>query len=248
MIRATVLTSVMDDYDTLKPTLPQDGAQVNWVCFTDSEKLRSEAEQHAILFERGPFGDHVTGVAHPTGWQVVYYARPAGEHPNRAAKKPKVAPRMFTDAPASVWLDASFRVVSPRFVADVVTAAQESESGIAQFKHPWRGCLFDEADASLELPKYRHEGATIAVQSAAYDRAGMPRGWGLWATGVIARRHDDPVFKWGLDWGQEIARHSYQDQISHPYACWRHGLRPVDLPGDHFHNSWLAYEGSARHG
>jgi hypothetical protein len=238
MIRATVLTALMDDYDTLKPVLPQEGADVDWVCFTDSVRLRDEAELGLLDGLR----------IHPTGWQIVYCDRPADVHPNRAAKAPKMQPRLFTDAPASVWVDASFRVVSPRFVADVVTIAGESEAGVAQFKHPWRDCLFDEADVSVTLPKYGLEADVIHYQKRAYDDAGMPRHWGLWATGVIARRHDDAVFKWGIDWGNEIVKRSYQDQISHPFTCWRHDLRPVDLPGDHFHNSWLAYEGSARHG
>jgi len=238
----------MDDYDTLKPVLAQDGAQVNWVCLTDSKQLLAEAKEWGITFDRGPHGDHMTGFAHPTGWRIVYYARPADEHPNRAAKKPKVAPRMFTDAPFSVWLDASFRVVSPRFVVDTVTLAAESDSGVAQFKHPWRDDYRDEADASLALVKYTHQQGMIRRQADAYDHAGMPRHWGLWATGVIARRHSAPVVDWGHVWGREIRNHSYQDQISHPYACWRNGIRPVDLPGDHFHNNWLAYEGSARHG
>lgn len=248
MIRATVLTALMDDYDTLKPVLPQEGADVNWVCFTDSRRLRAEAEEHGITFGRSPLGDYVTGVAHPTGWQIVYYDRPADVHPNRAAKAPKMQPRLFTDAPASVWVDASFRVFSPRFVADVVTIAGESESGIAQFKHPWRDCLFEEAAVSQDLPKYAGERERIVQQAMRYVDAGMPFNWGLWATGVIARRHDDAVFKWGIDWGNEIMAHSYQDQISHPFTCWRHDLRPVDLPGNHFHNPWLNYEGSARHG
>lgn len=247
MIRATVLTSVMDDYDTLKPILAQDGAQVDWVCFTDSEKLRREAQDHAIVFERGPHGDWVTGIAHPTGWEIVYYARPADEHPNRAAKKPKVEPRMFTDAPFSVWLDASFAVVSPRFVVDTVTLAAESDSGVAQFKHPWRGCLFDEAAESMGLPKYHDERAALSRQMIDYAAAGMPHDWGLWATGVIARRHSAPVIDWGHVWAREIRRHSFQDQISHPYACWRNGIRPVNLPGNHLGNQWLSYEGSGRH-
>lgn len=239
MIRATVLTALMDDYDTLRPILPQDGAEVDWVCFTDSKRLRDESS---------PVWNDAPEWHHPTGWRIVWYDRPAGEHPNRAAKLPKMQPWIFTDAPTSVWLDASFRVVSPRFVVDTVTAAQESESGIAQFRHPWRGCLFAEAQESIRLPKYNRQIEAITLQEHTYRDAGMPADWGLWATGVIARRHDDPVFKWGLDWGREIVEYSYQDQVSHPFVCWRHGLRPVDLPGDHFHNGWLAYVGSARHG
>lgn len=242
MIRATVLTSIMDEYDTLRPVMPQDGAEVNWVCLTDSKTLRDDAQAR---WEE--IGNPYAPMTHPTGWEIIYYDRPADEHPNRAAKRPKMHPGMYTSASVSVWLDASFRVTSPRFVADVTTIAAESPFGIAQFRHPWRDCLFSEVTASLELPKYADEAQRIRFQRDAYMAAGMPPGWGLWATGVIARVHTQAVLDWGRAWGRQIDAYSYQDQISHPYALWRAGLRPVDLPGNHFHNSWLAYEGSGRH-
>jgi hypothetical protein len=242
---ATVLTSIMDSYDTLKPICPQVGVEVDWVCLTDSVKIRDEAEIYTN--EDAGRGVYVQGLKHPTGWQIIYYARGAYEHPNRAAKRPKIYPGMYTGSPASVWVDASFRVLSPRFVIDTITIAGESADGIAQFKHPWRDDYRDEADASLMLPKYADEQGLIRRQADAYDHAGMPRHWGLWATGVIARIHTRPVLEFGRMWGKQIDAYSYQDQISHPYTLWRHGLRPVDLPGDHFHNAWLAYEGSGRH-
>lgn len=246
MIRATVLTSTMDEYDTLKPVMPQDGAEVNWVCLTDSKRIRDEAEIYTGEVTADG-GIYVEGLKHPTGWQIIYYDRPADEHPNRAAKRPKMHPGMYTGAPVSVWLDASFRVVSPRFVVDTVTPAAESEHGIAQFRHPWRDCYWDEANVSVTLPKYGLEADQIHHQRRAYDDAGMPRHWGLWATGVIARIHTRPVLDWGMAWARQIDAYSYQDQISHPYTLWRAGLRPVDLPGNHFGNAWLEYQGSGRH-
>lgn len=245
MIRATVLTSIMDDYDSLKPICPQDGADVNWLCLTDSKVIRDEAEIYTN--EDTGNGVYVQGLKHPTGWEIIYYQRPGDEHPNRAAKRPKIHPGMYSGAPASVWVDASFRVLSPRFVVDTVTAAAESAHGIAQFRHPWRDCYEDEVQASIALPKYEYETGNLLRQAMAYAEAGMPRHWGLWATGVIARVHTREVLDWGRMWGKQIDAYSYQDQISHPYSLWRAGLRPVDLPGNHFHNAWLAYEGSGRH-
>jgi hypothetical protein len=245
MTRATVLTALMDDYDTLKPVMPQDGADVNWVCLTDSKTIRDEAEAHTERI--ADLWRNLAGLHHPTGWEIIYYDRPADEHPNRAAKRPKMHPGMYTGAPASVWVDASFRVVSPRLVVDTVTIAAESEYGIAQFRHPWRDCLYSEVTASLDLPKYAEEAERLQLQRHDYLAAGMPPDWGLWATGVIARVHTRPVLEFGRMWGKQIDAYSYQDQISHPYTLWKHGLRPVDLPGNHFHNAWLAYEGSGRH-
>lgn len=213
---AAVVTAVYDSYDTLKPVLPQAGLSVDWVCVTDNPHLETE------------------------GWRIV--VRPcSGLHPNRSAKVPKMFPELFTPAPASVWVDASFRVTSETFVADVLSYAEP----IAQFVHPWRNCLYDEADASAPIPKYT--GEPILEQAKEYRGEGHPEHWGLWATGVIARQHTRPAQILGVDWAAEIDRWSFQDQVSEPFALRSAGLRPASLPGTHFANLWLAYEGSGRH-
>jgi hypothetical protein len=221
MTTAAVLSALYDGYDVVKPVLPQRGVDVEWVLVTDDEAL-------------------YRGDADPLGWQIVYEPRP-DMHPNRAAKTPKMLPADYTAADQSVWLDASFAVVSPTFVPDVLAHA----APIAQFSHPWRACLFDEAVASAPIPKYA--GEPILEQADAYRGAGHPAGWGLWATGVIARRHTPEVIQWGKAWLDENYRWSFQDQISHPYICWSHNLRPASLPGTHLGNAWLAYQGSGRH-
>jgi hypothetical protein len=218
---AAILSAVYDAYDTVKPTLPQQGIDVEWVLVTDDEAL-------------------YRGDSDPLGWQVVYEPRP-GLHPNRAAKHPKMLPTDYTVADRSVWVDASFAVVSPTFVVDVL----EHADPLAQFVHPWRACALDEAFASAPIPKY--DGEPILEQADAYRAAGHPPGWGLWATGVIGRQHTPEVVAWGKAWLAEIEKWSFQDQVSHPYVCRLHGLRPASLPGTHFANPWLTYQGSGRH-
>jgi hypothetical protein len=88
----------------------------------------------------------------------------------------------------------------------------------------------------------------VLEQADAYSLAGHPERWGLWATGVIARRHTDAVRELGVRWLHETERWSFQDQISQPYALRETGLRPQAFPGSHLATPWLAYEGSARHG
>lgn len=233
-LKAAVITAIYDSYDNLKPALPQTevpgrredgkgiGSQaVEWVCITDDPQMEDE-DTHL-------------------GWRIVYEPRP-GVHPNRAAKTPKYRPWDYTDAPASVWIDASFRVLSEAFAAEALAYADP----IAQFAHPWRDCLLDEARASAPLPKYA--GEPVLEQADRYIAAGHPLQWGLWATGVIARRHTDPVKRLGQYWTTETEGWSFQDQISQPYALRLAGLRPRPFPGSHLATPWLAYQGSERHG
>ncbi len=221
MSDVALITAIYDSYDSLKPVLPQAGVDVEWIVVTDSVP---PAEQAA-------------------GWTIVHEPRP-GVHPNRAAKHPKYEPWKYTDAPVSIWVDASFRVVSDRFAVEA-TAGLTDEEPIAQFVHPWRDCLFAEARESAQLAKYA--GEPVLEQADRYSEAGHPEGWGLWATGVIARRHTAAVQELGVRWLAETERWSFQDQISQPYALRETGLRPQALPGTHLATPWLAYEGSGRH-
>lgn len=211
-----IITSIHDGYDTLKPALAQAGVDVDWVLVTDVEP------------------------ADALGWRVVVEPRP-DVLPVRAAKNAKFEPWRYTDAAASVWIDASFRVVSP----DFASAMLEHAKPIAQFVHPWRQCLYDEA---IEIAALGMDPDGVAAwQTRRYREAGHPTGWGLWAAGVIARRHTAAVRRMGVAWAREVASGSARDQVSQPFVLRQAKLKPVALPGTHLANAWLKYEGSGRH-
>jgi hypothetical protein len=218
-MKTTIISAIYDSYDTVKPIQEQDGLDVKWVMVTDSPALCDDAMKW--------------------GWFPVYEPR-HHLHPNRAAKTPKCLPWLYTDTDSSIWIDGSFRVISPTFAKDVLALADP----IAQFVHPWRDCALAEAEECIAIPKYAKE--VLQEQLEAYEER-LPRHWGLWATGVIARYHSPEVVQMGFDWLADIYRWSYQDQVSYPRACRRNGLRPTSLPGMHLANQWLSYEGSSRH-
>lgn len=220
MADIAIITAITDGYDTLKPVMPQVGADVEWICVTD--------------------GDPLPDIEAASGWTLVCERR-SGQHANLAAKLPKLRPWQYTTAPMSIWIDASFRIISPRFAVEAAAYADP----IAQFPHPWRDCIYAEAAASEELPKYA--GEPIAAQASHYWQQGHPEHWGLWAAGVIARCHTQQVMDFSTAWAREINTWSFQDQISQPYALRQCGLRPTALPGTHFANDWVTYEGSSRH-
>lgn len=221
MSRVALITAIYDSYDELKPVVPQAGVDVEWIVVTDTLPPAELAE----------------------GWTIVHEPRP-GVHPNRAAKHPKYEPWKYTDAPVSLWVDASFRVVSGQFAVEA-TAGLTDDEPIGQFVHPWRDCLFAEARESVGLAKYA--GEPVLEQAEHYRWLGHPEGWGLWATGVIARRHTEAVRELGERWLAETDAWSFQDQISQPFVLRETGLRPAALPGKHLSTPWLSYEGSGRH-
>ncbi len=213
--QAAIITAIYGDYDELKPVLPQAGLDVEWICVTDKPRQ-----------------------AH--GWRVVVDPK-VGVHRNTAAKEPKCAPWRYTDAGMSIWVDGSIQVLSDRFAVETLLVANP----IAQYVHPQRDCIYDEAEHCREHPKYAS--LALRAQADSYRAQGHPEHWGLWASGVIARRHEPEVRAFGEAWLEEIACWGFQDQISEPFCLRRKGLCPWPIPGNIFDGRLISYEGSSRH-
>lgn len=225
-----IITSVTDGYDTLKRIKPQFGVSVEWIAVTDGKEIRENDHGWTVVRI-----DHRDGPRAPGNADL--------SHPNRMAKIPKCLPMMYTEAPYSIWIDASYRITSPVFAKEAIEFAHP----LAQFVHPWRDCVYTEGAESIRIPKYEGQSNTIAAQMGEYRKIGHPEHWGLWATGVIVRKHTEDIRTMGEQWLTEIRRWSFQDQVSEPVALRMCDLRPAPLLGDHITNPWLKYEGSARH-
>ena len=213
-----MVTAIYGGYDQPRPTLPQYGGNVEWVLVTDDETI--------------PDG-HL-------GWRVVYEPRP-GMAPMRASRPPKLRPWEYTDAPASVYMDASVWVTSPSLAADFLAAADP----VSSFAHPDRDCLFDEAEVAAVQARYAAE--PVAAQAVHYREAGHPEHWGLWENTIIGRHHTPEVIKMGEAWAAEVDAWSTHDQMSFPFVLRQAGLRAGVLPGRALGSPWHRWGGSARH-
>lgn len=224
MADVAIISANYGSYDVAKAALPQEGIDAEWILVTDDLSMSDG-----------------TG-----GWHVIHEPQP-GVIPIRAAKRPKLRPWLYTDAPASIWLDGSYRVLSSHFAVDVLALADP----LAQFPHPDRWCIYDEAPASLPIPKYA--GEPITEQAEHYRAMGHPEQWGLWATSAVVRHHTPEVRKHDEAWAAEVEQWSTQDQVSQPYVLRNTGLRPSLLPGGeqrwpaYRFSRWLRLEASGKH-
>lgn len=216
-MKVTVITAIYGGYEELKPAMPQIGHDVDFLCLTDDPELFAN------------------------GWQIATEDDLPND-PNMAGKFPKCCPWAYCnpDVGASIWIDASFRITSRNMVADLIARAHP----IAQFLHPDRDCIYEEARASMGLERYRDLPLQQQIDSYTTDH---PAHWGLWAAGVIARRHDAGVRRFGAEWIEECERWGVQDQVSEPFALRRNGLRPASLPNSLYSNPWLSFEPSKKH-
>lgn len=210
----SVITAIFGNYDSLKDVAEQT-INAKFVCVTDDPTLRSET--WSIKLEPKAF---------------------AGKrHPRLLAKAPKFRPWRYVNSTQSIWVDGSAQIFGANFVADVLEAL--GDEPIAQFRHPWRDCIYDEGEVSKSMLKYQD--LPIDSQLNYYRKQGHPEHWGLWAAGLIARNHGPEIEKFGNLWLTENETWTYQDQLSEPYLLRQLGMRPVDLPHPFESNPWLSF-------
>lgn len=209
-----LVTAIYGGYDTLHP-LPAGHGFDDAVCVTDDPMMAAD------------------------GWRTVVEPHPHMP-PRLAAKQAKCQPWRYTPMPASVWIDGSAEVTGPglRAAADHLLPTHD----LVVFAHPEpRHDAYEEAEFCRDWPKYA--GWPIREQMKHYRKEGLPVGSGLWACGVIGRRHTRRIQRFGDEWLDEQMRWSIQDQLSFPYLVWRDDLTvrtwgpPLWGPG----NPWIRW-------
>src|ERR1035437_10878662 len=83
----------------------------------------------------------------PNGWELRSID-PIPEFPRLAAKMPKVLPHHFLpDYETTIWVDGTHLITNPLFAQEAIESMGDSE--MALYKHPYRDCIYDEAEASV---------------------------------------------------------------------------------------------------
>ena len=181
----------------------------------------------------------VTDVPVRSDWRNV--VEPSDVHPRLAAKRPKARPDLYTHCEGSLWIDGSAYVLSDQFVPLVREKLVEHE--LILWEHPEdRNCLVEEAAVCQDWPQYRSE--PLRGQVSHYLSLGMPRNFGLWAAGSIARRHSVQMARFGDAWLEEMERWTIQDQVSLPFVLWNQGIDPGTFGLPQFDNdliTWLPH-------
>ena len=136
----------------------------------------------------------------------------------RSARFVKLHPHLyFPEYDFSLWVDANIRVRDN--IADFIAAVSQ-DTYIGAFDHPYRNCAYDEVVTCIKRQK--DAPAILQEQSARYAREGFPTGAGLWETGVLARRHNDPqCIRFMHEWWRELELGSRRDQVSLPVVRQR---------------------------
>ncbi len=161
--------------------------------------------------------------------------------PRLDSKFPKFRPDLFTTCDYSVWVDASMRDEN-NWLRQAVEKKLLSHD-LVFFRHPQRDNVLEELIASLDLDKYLDQ--PIIDQVHSYQVQGFKDDLGLWAGGVIARKHTQENIDFGDAWLVENNKWSIQDQLSLPFVIWKLRLVPGVFDEDQYSGplKWIQHKG-----
>ena len=158
---------------------------------------------------------------HPSqGWKQIITARRFSD-PRMEAKWYKAFPdRLKFHEDYVIWVDGSIRIISTEFAGYMVSQAKDT---MAAFQHPWRNCIYKEAQECHDMLKYKDQ--PILAQVEHYRDLGWPENGGLIAGGVICWRRSYINPDANQSWWLEMMSWTLQDQLSFPIIAERHGLQ-----------------------
>lgn len=194
-----VYTAITKGYDDLKmPYSVSD--RCDYVCFTDDPSIDGNG-----LWDIRPFPN-------PELDQV------------RKCRQLKILPHVyFPEHKYSIWVDGNIKITAD--IDELIEKHFDQPGpGFLSFKHPWRDCIYDEAEAVIANRKGLEDSSgekRVRDQMAKYEREGMPKNNGLIESNVILRKHT-PEVNWIMEqWWEEVKMHSRRDQLSFNYVAWK---------------------------
>ena len=217
--RPVVYTCHFGDYEDLIEQPVARTSSIDFICFTDQADLRSET------------------------WQVRTVPN-FGLGPARESRRPKLMPHLYLgEYDQSCYIDGSLTLkVAPE---EVFEALSGQETDFVCIKHPWRDCIFDEAEEIIRSDI--DDEMRVREQMDAYRAAGHPAKAGLVKGGFLLRRHNEAHLKdFGDAWFAHVLRFSKRDQLSFPFLARQLKLRHAVLDMDFTSSPWFIWEAKER--
>lgn len=204
MTSVAILSALYSSYEWAKPVPPDLGVPA--LMMTDDPDLNApgwitHVLPHHLEFTSGqPWTDPsaTVGMMRHKFWKCF----PKEAFLAAGLKEPDVV----------IWLDASITITAPNFVDLCLEALGADDWSVTP--HPWRSCVYTEAEFSGHLPRYHKP--SLDAQATFYRSIGHPERWGLFATGASVRRMTDQVKEIGGQWWHECTTRTHQDQVSLP--------------------------------
>ena len=210
--KGVVYTAIFGDYESLlDPKVVN--PYLDYICFTDNPNLKSDI------------------------WQIRLIDNLDMDNTRKARTIKTLPHRFLKDYDFSIWVDAGFLIIGD--LEEYVN--RYSKKGLfLGINHSWRDCLYDEAEAVIDLKK--DDEKIVREQIKKYQLEGFPKQYGLVESGVIFRRHNNSILtKIVEEWNQEIMNFSKRDQLSLNYIFWKNNFDYDHVPIFSWHNQFFEH-------
>lgn len=197
MSKLVVYTAIFNNYDWLKdPYVVSD--KVDYVCFTDSDKLKSET------------------------WKIVV-VNEKDISPSLLNRKIKLLYpyTYFKDYEYSLYVDGSVMIKDD--VGIFLSSYIETKPILMNFKHPNNDCIFVEMERCIMQGRGNAE--MLKKQYDVYKADGMPEHFGMSDNKIILRKNCDEGYKLMSEWYDHVCNYSGRDQVCLSYVLWKHNLQ-----------------------
>lgn len=168
-------------------------------------------------------------------WQVKPLAFVADD-PIRSARWHKTHPHiLFPEYKYSVWIDSNVQIKGSA-IYSMIEKHIKLRHKIAISLHPFRNCIYDEANACILSGK--DNPTLINKQMDILKKDGYPSHNGLYETNVLLRKHMEPQIIFLCEtWWWFIRNFSRRDQLSFNYLLWKKSIKhyPIDKKSLRFH-------------
>lgn len=208
--KKVVYTCITGNYDGLREVVSPEG-NIDYICFSDD-------------------------ITHSETWKIkpipkyLKYLSAA-----KTARCIKILPHLFLpEYETSVWVDGNIQVVGS--MNEFIDKNLKNYFAIP--KHPDRTCVYEEANAVINLGKDSVD--TVNPQIMEYMNKNYPENNGMVQSGIMIRKHND---KRCIDisnlWWNEVRKFSKRDQLSFNYSIWNKNviidvLNPNIIVSDYF--------------
>lgn len=208
-----VYTCIIDGFDNVRPPAVPAEDTVRYICFTNIPNLPR---------------------VYPWEYRPIYDVG----NPSRTSRVPKILPHLMLpeDAEYSIYHDGNFQL---RQSAHQMIDILDDEHQWAAHAHPGRNCIYDEAQILIRERIGTRE--LVEADVARYRAAGFPEKAGLWANGMLVRRHTPEVASLNELWWEFYSRGCERDQISFPPALARSKVRVRTIQQNIFSSSCVVF-------
>jgi hypothetical protein len=212
----TCYTCIVNNYDELKEPINKYSSNSNWkfICYTDNPNIKiinpyeEEISKEESIWKIEPLKHVCDTIAKTARWHKINF-------------------HLVIDTEESMWIDGTFfiNVELERWWR------RTQGSDFTVVNHPFDKCAYKDIQSCIGGGK--GDVFTLARQMTEYIHEGLPKDYGLIASGVMMRKKTKETKLFCEKWWQQIEKYTERDQPCFTYTKWKTGMNINHIDWDY---------------